>query len=341
MSIITNITRYKLAYTVTSVTFLLLVLLAFSNYAKNHPILYTGLIYDLLITVPILFYFLSKRKASRLILGIIVAVGMVTASMIIPNTEKEHLNMIRYIVLPMVEIVTLISILYYTIKTIKETKKLNKTKSIDHLQLFEFSAVKALKKEFAGKIFGGELAMLYYALFTWKSKKLANNEFSYHKLSGSIGLVGAIILVLVVETFVVHVWLVKWSLVVTWILTGLSAYSILMLLGHAKAIIKRPHLLNQNTLVLKQGLIGTCSIPLDNLKNIIFTSNLSEKETANAYYLTPLGEMESFNTVVYLQKPQEVNFMYGFKRSYTILLLSIDNKKAFQQLITKYSKMTS
>ncbi|WP_223033404.1 hypothetical protein [Hanstruepera marina] len=325
-----TVNRKFLALGIPLLVLFFTVALGLSSYAVKYPELYTGITYDLILTIPLLVYFLSKRKISKFIISSFVSIGIITAYFVIPETEKFHFNLIRYILLPTVEVVIIGSIVYYTFKTVNGTNKKTNERT-DYLIAFQNSGTKAFNNNFLGKIFGSELAMFHYAFFNWKSKPLSENEFSYHEKSGTISLLIGILMILIIETVGVHFLLTKWSSIAAWVLTLLSVYSFIMLCAHLKAITKRPHMLHSDSLELKLGLLGTTNIPFQKIEKIEFVQTIDDTLKSHACQFTPLGDLESFNTVIHLKDQIDCEFIYGIKRKYKTLLINLDKIGPFEK----------
>jgi hypothetical protein len=105
-------------------------------------------------------------------------------------------------------------------------------------------------------------------LSTGKKRELKENEFSYHKDSGTITLLIAIIFIVAIETLVLHILLTKWSSLVAWILTFLSIYSGIQIFGFLKSMFKRPISIENNKLFLRYGIMNETTIDLKNIDNI-------------------------------------------------------------------------
>jgi hypothetical protein len=325
-----SVARRILNYGIPVLLIIFSIGLALSSFAKQHSELYTAVTYDLILTTPLLFYFLSKRKVSKFAIGLFVSAGIIAAYFVIPDSEKLHFNLIRFLLLPLIELSIFGSIIYFTYKTVNEFKT-NSKGNTDYLVAFQDSGVKAFKSKLVGKLFGAELAMIHYAFFNWKSTTKSKNEFNYHNENGTLSLLAGVMMVIVFETIGAHFLIAKWSSSAAWILTILSIYTFVMLFAHLKAIMKRPHQLNNDSIDLKLGLFGTAKIPLDQIEKIEFTSNISDEVQDEACQFTPLGSMESFNTVLYLKDKIDCEFIYGIKRKYKTILISLDNKVAFEE----------
>ncbi len=325
-----TVNRRILAFSIPLLILCFSIALALSSYATMHPELYIGITYDLILTVPVLFYLISKGKMPKLIVGLFISIGMVTAYFIIPESEKFHFNLLRYVLLPVIELTIIGSIIYVTYTTINGIDKETNDR-VDYLTAFQDSGVKAFKNKLFGKLFGSELAMIHYAFFNWKSKPILESEFSYHKKNDTISLLSGILMVILIETIGVHFLLAKWNIIIAWVMTILSLYTFIMLFAHLKAVIRRPHKLHLDSLELKLGLFGTTNILFEKIEKIEFTNTISDDAKKSACQFTALGDMESFNTVIKLKDQIECEFIYGIKRKYKTLLVSVDDKEHFKK----------
>jgi hypothetical protein len=69
-----------------------------------------------------------------------------------------------------------------------------------------------------------------------------------------MGILGVFICVMVVETVGFHFLIGPWQKKAAWIFTALSAYAILQLYAHAKAIKARPVIIRNGSLEVRNGL---------------------------------------------------------------------------------------
>ena len=171
--------------------------------------------------------------------------------------------------------------------------------------------------------------MIYYALFAWKPRKLKHNEFTKYKENASLALAGAFLMVVFIETYAFHVLLMKWSTIAAWILTGLSIYSAFSIIAHIKALLKRPSILNNEKLVLKNGLIADITV---NLNDIVKIEGFSKEMYSEELKIGNLGlqkESTNHNIAIHFKNPQIIEKMYGFTEECDILLVHMDNRNRF------------
>ena len=328
-----SLNRAILRYSLPIAVFLGSIFLALSDLSKQHPELYSGITYDLILTGPLLFFFLSKRKASKYLISLFVSAGIIAAYLVIPKTEQLHLNLIRFIVIPLVELVAMITVVRFAIKTAKKIRLQAVDSKPDFYTILQQSAVDATKSERIGSIIGSELAVIFYSFFAWKKRPLAEHEFSLHKDSGSLALYWCVLLILAVELVGLHVLLVRWSELGAWIIFGCSLYGMMMIFAHLKALTRRPYRINAHSVTLRYGIVASVEIPFDAIDSIELSDKTPEEKPFTHSKLALLGNLEMHNTIIHLNRKLAVTYMYGIRKSVDRILFHVDEKQVFKALL--------
>jgi len=310
---------------------MMIILAKSSIFITNPNTLSIGITFDLLLTVPII-YFLLIRKTSipKTTVVPFLIVGMLVCSAILPIENQYFLDLFKTWVFPVVELSIVSYIIYNVAKALKRYK-VNKSDEIDFFTALKNTCYEILPKKAVIPLVT-EIAVFYYGFVYWKKRKLNENEFSYHKDSGTISLLIAIIFIVAIETVVLHILLQKWNVTVAWILTFLSIYSGIQFLGFLKSMSKRPILIKDEKLYLKYGIMKETTIDLKSIDSIEISSKDIElnKETRK---LSFLGELESHNIIIRLKQENELTGLYGIKRKYKNLALHVDKKSEFRTRI--------
>ena len=157
---------------------------------------------------------------------------------------------------------------------------------------------------------------------------LKKNEFSYHKNSGSITLLIALLLIIAVETITLHVLLAKWSSTAAWILTLLSMYSGFQIFGFLKSMPKRPISIESDKLFLRYGIMTEATIAIKDIERVEVSSKDLELDSETRK-LSFLGALESHNIILHLKEENMLIGLYGIQRKFKRLALFVDNKAAF------------
>ena len=306
-----------------------MVLIAKSPIFTNNPdSLAIGITFDLLLTVPFVYFLLiRKTNIPKTTVAPFLIFGIIICSIVLPSENQYYLNLFKTWVLPIVEISILSFVIYNVRKGIKRYN-LNKTESFDFFTSLKNTCYEILPKEVVIPVVT-EIAVFYYGFIYWKRRELKENEFSYHKDSGTIALLIAIIFIVAIETVVFHILLAKWSSIAAWILTFLSIYSGIQIFGFLKSMFKRPISIENDRLNLRYGIMTETTISLKDIDTVEISSKDIElnKETRK---LSFLGELESHNIIIRLKNENKLIGLYGIKRKYRNLALHVDDKIEFK-----------
>lgn len=298
---------------------------------SNSNPLSIGITVDLLLTTP-LIYFLLIRKSNipKTTIVPILIIGVVVCSIILPTENQYYLNLFKTWVLPLIELSIFAYVIYNVHKAVKRFKS-TKTKSVDFYTQLKEACYEILPKGYVTPVVT-EIAVFYYGFLQWKKRKLNKNEFSYHKNSGTIALLIAIIFLIAIETIVFHILLSKWSDLAANILTFFSFYSTLQIFGFLKSMSRRPIIIEENKLFLRYGIMSETSIDISEIENIeVSTKDIEfDKETRK---LSILGNLESHNIVIRLNKENTLFGLYGRKKDYKNIALYVDENKEFRKQI--------
>ena len=296
-------------------------------FRTNTAGLSNGITFDLLVTVPLLYVLLiHKSKISYATVLPLLLLNVVICSLIVPTENQYYLNIFKSGILPLLELVFL-AFLTIKVKNAIKKSKLQLTKSSD----FYTNLIKICDELLPPSIAAialNELGVLYYGFIFWKKRQLASNEFTYHKDSGMIALLLALIMVIIIETFAIHILIAKWNFTIAWVLTFLSIYSAIQIFGFLKSMIKRPITIEDNKLHLRYGIMSATTITLENIESIAISSD-SITTNNKIIKLSVFGELEAPNIIIHLKKENILFGLYGIKKKYKILHFYVDNKTNF------------
>ena len=297
------------------------------------PKLSVYIIADFLITIPLIYFLLVRKSVvSNKTIITVVFLGLVIASIILPKENQELISKIKMLLIPIAEIAIVVYITIVGKKAINKAKE-KKDYSLDFFDIVDSACAEVLPAGIAS-VLATEISVLYYALISWKKKKLTTNEFSYHKDGTAISIILGFLLVVGVEIFVTHSMVENGNNSGGLILAILSGYTILQIIAVLKSLSRRPIFVNKSKkeLVLKFGILSKAIIPFSEIENVELTSKelLEKSETK---YFSPLGSSSGHNVVIYFNKKIKYNFMYGFKKEAFSLAVFIDEKNEFVELL--------
>ncbi|WP_432670167.1 hypothetical protein [Flavobacterium sp. SM2513] len=310
---------------------LLVVLAKAPVFTTNANILSIGITFDLLLTVPFV-YFLLIRKTNIPNTTVVpfVIIGVIMGSFILPSENQYYLNLFKIWVLPIIELSVLSFVIYKVQKAIK-FHKAHKFESSDFFTTLKISCAEILPKVAVIPVIT-EIAVFYYGFILWKKRPLKSNEFTYHKESGTISLLVAILFIVAIETVTFHILLSKWSAAIAWVFTILSIYSGIQIFGFLKSMFYRPVLFEDNKLYLRYGIMCETTIDIENIETILISSKDIEIDNETRQ-LSFLGALESHNVIIRLKEEETLISLYGIRKKFKVLAVHIDNKVEFHKLI--------
>ena len=307
----------------------ILIFLMKSSFLANNDTLNLAITADLLLTVPLVYFLLiRKTEIPKTTVVPVLIIGLLIGSYFLPKESQTYLTIFKTWALPVIEISILTFIIIKVLSAIKKYKSL-KGSTPDFFNALKSACNEILPKKLV-LLFATEIAVFYYGFINWKIRGINENEFTYHKNSGTPALFGGFIMIIGIETFALHFLLARWSIVVAWVLTALSVYTAIQVLGFAKSLSKRPISINTDSLTLKYGILNEVEIPFSDIKKIELSRKSLEKGEL-IKTLSPLGELESHNVIIYLKMENELVGLYGMKKKFQVLGLHIDEPKQFNE----------
>ncbi len=313
--------------------FMILVLIYLLKSSHYSPFLANSIALDFLIIIPSTYFLLiRKTNINKITIVSVFVLGLVLSSLFIPKEHQEVVSFAKNYMLPILEIGVVSYLFYKARRVYLEFKKERSNQDFS-------DAIKMACKEIlparVAHFLATEIAVIYYAFFSWKSVKLKSNDYSYHKEGTYNGTFLGIILVLIVETFVLHMILTKMNvgIAVHFIIGILGGYTLLQIVALFKSISKRPIYYDKENrkIILRFGFIGQADINIENIEKIELSSKDFEGENSNHFSF--LGSFCTHNTIMYFKEPIEYEFFYGIKRKTKVLGLIIDKKTEFSSIL--------
>jgi hypothetical protein len=326
---ITNKPNWKLAVALPLCIFFACFLITFSSAFKLHrEILSNAIVIDLLITAPLIYFFVIRKSAvSKLTVIRVFVVGLLIAGLILNAHSNTLLYLIKTWISPVIEAMIIFVIgrkFYVANKRAKQSGKNN----IDFLMHCRKVVQQVTGNEKATNIISSEISVFYYAFIAKKDKAIDyTSKFTSYKENGILLVLGMILSIFLIETAGVHFLLRLWNSTLAWILTALSVYTCLQVFGHIKAIKARPTILNTDSLDIHNGLAGDAFIQYSNIEKIELSNKILVGRKAIKIAL--LKGMENHNCVIYLKQPIEVTKIFGIKKRTDTVLFFVDRSKDF------------
>ncbi|MDB5005550.1 MAG: hypothetical protein JWQ34_3775 [Mucilaginibacter sp.] len=217
----------------------------------------TAFLIDITITFPVIYYFLvirpNKLKKWRLVFVFTCCCGV--AYLILPAHQRHYIVQLRKLTVCLE-----LGVVIYGITQVRKIRAaFNRLQAgfTDTAFNFNKSMTEVLGTNPVVKFLSTELTILYFGLFWWRKQKPFSADvrsFSIYKESGYAALFGVILAVCVIEVVAFHLFLMHYSNIAAVILTVLSIYSIIFIIGDFSAIVKSPVIITQDQLLLRTGL---------------------------------------------------------------------------------------
>ena len=282
-----------------------------------HDIFAWGLTFDLTISLPFLYWFFVVRrgKAQALTIAPVFIAGTAAASFLIPPAQQGFLSQLKLFVLPLAEI-SLVTALVMRIRRAAKTPSAS-TDAYERIH----HAVRALIGETrVAEIVASEIAMVYYALFTWRRKPeaVAGRAFTVHERCGWGTILVCICVLIIAEGIGMHLLLARWSTIAAWAWTTLDLWAMLWLLGDYQGLKLRRSVLTDDALHIRLGLRWNVTIPLTSIASI-------EDGTREGRDVLKVAMLEDARVLIALDAPVVVKGLAGLRKTITAIALLPDD----------------
>jgi hypothetical protein len=152
--------------------------------------------------------------------------------------------------------------------------------------------------------------------------------FSYHQKSGYGPLVTAILVAMGVELIALHLLLSLWSPAAAWVMTALSAYGVVWIVGDWRAALCRPIVLEEDALLIRIGLRWTVRVPFAMIEGVYPSSKPPPDRKAPGYLEAVLFGKPVYRVVC--KEPVVAQGLYGVQKQVTTIGFAPDDTAAFE-----------
>lgn len=323
-----NIRNSLFVFGIPILLFSVLIWVMTSSFILEVDALSLAVTLDLLIVVPLVYFLLIRTSnIPKTTVVPIMLIGLVLGTYFLPEASQIYLALFKTWALPVMEVSVV------TLVVLKVRKALKLYASIQGVSPDFFDTLKSTCTEILPKQvvlpFATEIAVFYYGFIHWKSMPKNENEFTHHQKSGSISLFAAFLMIIVIETVALHLLVARWSIIAAWLLTILSLYTAIQVLGFAKSVIVRRSIITTESVILRYGILSEVEILLSEIADIELSKReLSEDPFTRSF--SPLGEMEGHNVILTLNKEREIIGVYGIRKKFIRLALCMDEPEEFE-----------
>ncbi|TFF34311.1 hypothetical protein [Mucilaginibacter psychrotolerans] len=271
-----------------------------------------------------------RSSGAKYLSSLLFTTGIVVAGLVIPKNEQVLLHYIKLFIVPVIEVVGVT----FLIVKVRQASKAYKNNALRHGDFYDElkKATFTIIPNRIAYIVSSEIGILYYLFFHRGKIKYDHQRFSYHKDTGTVALFSVLVFMVLMETAAIHLLLAKWNNKAAWIISGLSVYAALQLMGVARALFRRPIEIRDNVLILRYGVLAQTEIPLTEIESIKQVASVTEKSPGFGC-LSPLNSLDSYNMLLELRTPASISFIYGRVKTYSTLAFHVDDKILFKETI--------
>ena len=190
------------------------------------PAVEIGAALDVAVTVPALYFLLIVRGGVMPLISMlpVCLLGMLRATYLAPGTGWAR---------PAVAAGVELALAALIVGRVRRGLKAG-GQSGDVLERMEAAALETVPSRRLAAVLASELAVFYYAFAAWRRAPhvpTGARAFSVHQQSGVAALFGVLAGVSVMEAALVHLIVMRWSAAAAWVLTALSGYGAVWLIG--------------------------------------------------------------------------------------------------------------
>ena len=177
-----------------------------------------------------------------------------------------------------------------------------------------------------------ELSILYYAIAAWRRRPFVPSgtiAFTYHRENAFAAILATVLLAAVGELVAVHFLVRNWSASAAWVLTIVSAIGAFWLLGFLRSILLRPILIDAEALRVRVGVQWRAEIPFEAIERAEFGRVPAPARGApGVLRAVRIGQP---NALLALKRPVTALGPYGIRREVSLVALSVDRRRDFEQ----------
>lgn len=295
----------------------------------------SALIVDLVLGVPLLYYGLvvRKRQWPVFLVAPVFLLSLFLARVVVPEGATALRLWLPYLVAP-VELLVVGYIAWRSVQVGRRLRAAAKAgNGADALARFQLAAQEVVGIPRVAQVLAYEVALIYYVgIGRQPAAEPPEGHFTMHRTSGYGQLLAALLIVMVLELVGVHVLVQQWHAGAAWVLTALSAYGILWILGDYRALALRMTEIHAEGLVVRLGLRWNVTIPfsaVEALYPITPHTVLPKRQHLTAVAAGNPAYLMTF------RHPVQAAGIYGIEKPLSSLAFSVDDPARFEADLTR------
>lgn len=286
-----------------------------------------GILLDLLITVPLLYYLaIRNTKVPKVTILYCLGICLLLAKWLLPENEQNLVSVIQPVIIMIIELGVILFIVQHIINLSQYYRESDTPDFYDKLCV---ATSKVLPQRFS-YVFATEIAVFYYLFKINREISDSDFTYTYHRKSGIRTVIGVLMMLIVFETVALHLLISTWSVRVAWILSILGVYTLLQVASILRSMSQRLIEVNNNRKVLRlrYGFGSQTEIPFDLIEKIEM-SRSANSSNRQLIYLSVFGKLDSINLILHLKDENTLFKLYGLKKKYKSIAIFVDDRDRF------------
>jgi hypothetical protein len=309
--------------------------IAASPLLAEAPRLVSGAItFDLLVSVPLLYWFLVVRRTRVPALTVIplIALGAAAAYQVLPDRYHGWLALAAIAVPAAAETVVLGLAVVRARRMVRLLRAAPPTS--DPFDGFREALRETVGSRLVANVIASEVALVWYALFSWGARpRVGAGElaFTNDRRTGAAGLLFGLAVASMMEIPVVHVLIAQAREAAAWVLTVASGYTLLWILGFARALRLHPVTMAADAMRLRVGLVWDVTIPYAAIASVDDAPRPPVDRAEPGYLHAAFAGTPQ--TLLTLAAPADAHGMYGWTKRVRRIGVYVDDPAAFRDAL--------
>lgn len=313
------VTRTALAPAVAALVVIYAVCTVAAHVASlDHEAVPLAIGFDLTVTAGVVFWWLAIRPghARPRALISVVALGFAAAKLLVGMRALGAVAVVGEL--------AVVALLAVRIRKIRRIAKAERAAGRSLPAALDAGFAAVLPSRAIASVLATEIALLILAITGWVRRPPAG--WSMHRRSSYLVVIGVLAFLVIVESVVMHVVIARAFPTVAIVVSALSAYSLLWLIGQAQAVRLSPLRVIGDDLVIERGALARATVP----RALIAEATAIDGKVEGAANLSLLEP----SVLLTLREPVVVHGMLGRTRTADRIAISVDDRDTLIAFVT-------
>ena len=284
-----------------------------------------GLTFDVVITVPLLYWLIVIRRRRASLLGLIplIVVCQIVARFLI-HGDEPLLQQLALLAAPL-------ELALLTFVGVRVRRAIAASPQSDPVSKIRDICRRVLPNPLIAGALSFELTMLWFGLLGWRfpSAVIEKSSTTFHRRDGWGSIALSIVVVIIAEGIGAHLLLHHWSPAAAWIMTVFDLWALVWLAGDYHGLRTIPTSIEDDQLLLRFGLRWSGKTSIFNIAEIS-TAHHPEPDRTHLHF----GIFEKPSLTIHFRDPIPMTGFAGMVRSVESVSLSPDGTEFSETLRT-------